>query len=1003
MAEGTQRRLAAIVSVDVVGYSRLIGADEAGTLAALRAHRKELIDPLIIIEHSGRIVKTMGDGLLLEFQSVVNATQCAIEIQSAMAERNQAIDEERRITFRIGINLGDIVIEGEDIHGDGVNVAARLQEACWPGGLALSGLAYESFGNLINAQFEDSGQQNFKNIIRPIQVWRWSPAMQPRIEAAAIPPALPDKPSIAVLPFENMSGDSEQEYFADGIAEDVITALSRFGSLFVIARNSSFTYKGTATDVTRVAHDLGVRYVVEGSVRRARNRVRITAQLVDATSGKHLWADRFDGHLDDVFELQDKITEQIVVAVEPEIGTHERELARRRPPGSLDAWELVQRGLTYFYGKSRSDQIEAINCFKKATSVDPEFALAHAQLAHALCVGVTSGFVDDQPKAINSARAEAEQALVLDSNEPMAHYALGRAHILEGETEPAIAEMQTAISINPNFASAYYGLGYTHYYSAGEAELALPHFDNALRLSPRDPMRWGTLMNKGSVLRILGRHDEAISYCRQACQFLNGGYLPHMHLGAALAAAGREDEATLAVKKAKDLNPELSVSYIRDRFVKLHESVMNGLAESLAKAGLPETLDPKTEAEILTLPDKPSIAVLPFENMSGDPEQEYFADGITEDIITALSRVGWFFVIARNSSFAYKGRSVDVRQIARALGVRYILEGSVRKVGHRVRITAQLIDAVGGKHLWADRYDGKLEDVFDLQDRVTESVVGAVEPKLRLTEIDRAIQKRPANLDAYDYLLRALPHIAAFSNTELLAARQLLDKAVEFEPRYAAGLAYAAWCRAFVVFFGWSADPETDRAEGLRLAQSALASDPEDATALRAAGWTKVLVRDHDAALKLIDKSLEVDANSALAWGLRGWINLWYDRTKTAKTDFETAVRLSPFDTWSSFYANGMAYALTDMGKCEEALPWARDAVQTSPEWGSCYRVMAYTLISLGRLDEARAIAHQFIQFDPDFTLQSFDETAPFVDKMSESYRRFRKSMSLAGMPEGPL
>jgi len=320
MAEGTQRRLAAIVSADVVGYSRLMGVDETGTLSDLRAHRAELIDGKIA-EYGGRIVKTMGDGLLLEFASVVEATQCMVEVQKGMAERNEGTDEARRIIFRIGVNLGDIIIDGEDILGDGVNIAARLQEIAEPGGVSISRRVYEDVQERLDTAFEDTGEQSLKNIAKPVHVWRWSPGKSSpsdtpeAIDQAPLP--LPSKPSIAVLPFDNMSGDPEQEYFADGIAEDVITALSRFGSLFVIARNSSFTYKGQAVDVKRVGQELGVRYVVEGSVRKAGNRVRITAQLIDAASGNHIWADRFDGSLDDVFELQDQITEQIVVAVEP--------------------------------------------------------------------------------------------------------------------------------------------------------------------------------------------------------------------------------------------------------------------------------------------------------------------------------------------------------------------------------------------------------------------------------------------------------------------------------------------------------------------------------------------------------------------------------------------------------------------------------------------------------------------------------------------------------------
>jgi adenylate cyclase len=581
-----ERRLAAILLTDMVGYSRLIGLDEVGTIARQKSHREEIIDPKISA-HGGRIVKTTGDGVLVEFPSVVEAVQCAVEVQQTMAAAEADVLEARRIHYRIGINLGDVVIDGDDILGDGVNVAARLEGLAKPGGICISGNVHDQLAGKIDIAFEDAGEQAVKNVPRPVCVWHW------KTDAAAkeVCPAhvLPDKPSIAVLPFDNMSGDPEQEFFADGIAEDVITALSRFRSLFVIARSSSFTYKGGAADITRVARELGVRYVVEGSVRKASNRVRITAQLIDATSGNHLWADRFDGSLDDVFDLQDQITEQIVVAVEPEINARERERARRKPPDSLDAWALVQRGLSHLYRANNTDRAEAIRLFREAVALDPEFATAHAHLAYALWASrsLTSGYAEAVKVAV-PARASAEQAILLDPNEPIAHLALGRLHIFAGEIEMAIGEMQIAIAINPNFAWGHHFLGWTYWFGACQAERALPHLDAALRLSPRSPLRWLPLAVKGSALRFLGRHDEAIAHCRQACQLPDSGFLPHLHLAAALAEAGRKSEAQVAIAKTMQLQPTLSFSFIRGSFVGAHETFLTSLLESLRKAGVPE-------------------------------------------------------------------------------------------------------------------------------------------------------------------------------------------------------------------------------------------------------------------------------------------------------------------------------------------------------------------------------------------------------------------------------
>ena len=576
-----ERRLAAILLTDMVGYSRLMGLDEEGTIARQKAHRDEVIDSKLSA-HGGRIVKTTGDGVLVEFPSVVDAVRCAVEVQLAMAKRESDIPAEQRIQYRIGINLGDIVIDGEDILGDGVNVAARLETLAKPGGICISGNVHDQLAGKLDELFEDAGRQDVKNIPRPLRVWHWQTDHLASVTSNSDKPLpLPDKPSIAVLPFDNMSGDPEQEFFADGIAEDVITALSRFRSLFVIARNSSFSYKGTSPDIRTVARELGVRYVVEGSVRKAGDRVRITAQLIDANSGNHLWADRFDGGLDDVFDLQDQITEQIVVAVEPEISQAERDRAARKPPQNLGAWELVQRGLSHFYRVNETDRTEAMRLFGEAIALDPDFAAAHAHLAYAI-------WGSRSAQSLASARASAQRAISLDPNEPMAHFALGRVHVFSGEPEMAIAEMQSAIAINPNYALAYYGLGQAYWYGAGQVERALPHFDTALRLSPRNPLRWLPLMLKGSTLSMLGRHDEAITVCRQACQFPNSGFLPRMHLAEALAEAGQIDDARAAVESAIEIQPEFSISYLRSQFVNMNERTLESLLDSLRKAGVPE-------------------------------------------------------------------------------------------------------------------------------------------------------------------------------------------------------------------------------------------------------------------------------------------------------------------------------------------------------------------------------------------------------------------------------
>jgi adenylate cyclase len=421
--------LAAIVSADVVGYSRLMGIDEAGTLQALRAHRAELIDPLIA-EHGGRIVKIMGDGLLLEFPSVVEAVKSAIAVQDGMAARNKGVADDKCIVFRFGVNLGDIIIDGEDILGDGVNVAARVEGLADPGGICLSRAARDQVRDKLNVVLDDMGEIEVKNIARPVRVFRvqiGSDKTSNGKSAASTPPALalPDKPSIAVLPFDNMSGDLEQEFFSDGIAEDIITALSRFHLFFVIARNTSFTYKGSSVDVKQVSRELGVQYILEGSVRKAGNRVRVTAQLIDAIADRHVWAERYDRDLDDIFAIQDEITEHIAMAVAPELQAAEMERARRKSVPELGVWELVARASWHIGKFSAEDNAEAQNLLLKALELDSENARVLAAVAQSYNFDGLYGWQRPQPESLAMASEMAQKAVALDKQDEGAHAMLG--------------------------------------------------------------------------------------------------------------------------------------------------------------------------------------------------------------------------------------------------------------------------------------------------------------------------------------------------------------------------------------------------------------------------------------------------------------------------------------------------------------------------------------------------------------------------------------------------
>jgi len=577
-----ERRLAAILAADVVGYSRLMRADEEGTLSALKALRAEVIDPAVA-EHKGRVVKLMGDGMLAEFASVVDAVRAAVAMQQALAAHNSGLPDDRRMAFRVGINLGDVVIDGDDIYGDGVNVAARLEGLAETGGICVSNNVHEEVRDRLDHRFEDMGEQEVKNIDRPVRVWRWIDGAPSA--AAPLPLPLPDKPSLAVLPFANMSGDPEQEFFADGIAEDIITGLSRFRQLFVIARNSSFTYKDTAVDIREVGRQLGIRYVLEGSVRRAGNRVRVTAQLIEAETGSHLWAERFDRELADIFAVQDEITETIVGALQPEIGDAEWERARRKPPESLDAWALYHQGIHHLYRYSRADNEEARRLFRQAAEQDDQFAAAHTMRAYACFMAVFDAFTDYPVDRLAESFEVAQKAVRLDAKDAMAHAILGRVQSMRHQHDLAIAECDQAIELNANLAQAQFGRGLALIF-AGRPDEAVANLENAARLSPRDPNFYAVLLVFAWADLVRERYDAALEWARQAMAQPNCGVWGKATLAIVLAHMDRDEEARQALDALLEEKPNMALSFIEETLPFSRAADREIFEDGLRRAGL---------------------------------------------------------------------------------------------------------------------------------------------------------------------------------------------------------------------------------------------------------------------------------------------------------------------------------------------------------------------------------------------------------------------------------
>ena len=569
------RKLAAILAADVAGYSRLMGADEEGTHERLMAHLRELVDPKIQ-EHRGRVVKNTGDGLLAEFASVVDAVRCAVEVQRGMIDRESEMPDDRRTRFRIGINLGDVIVEEHDIFGDGVNVAARLEALAEPGGICVSRVVRDQVRDKLDYTFEDLGEQQVKNIIRPVRAYRIGLGLRPPAAASSAPAlALPDKPSIAVLPFQNMSGDPEQEYFVDGMVEEITTVLSRIRWLFVIARNSSFTYKGQAVDVKRVGRELGVRYVLEGSVRKAGGRVRITAQLIDAATGTHLWADRFDGAFEDVFELQDQVATNVAGVIEPALQAAETARSASRPTSDLGAYDLYLRALPMFARISKEGLSEAARFLEQAIARAPGYgpALAFAAICHQRLAtdGWTVDLEASRRKAVDFARRALEAAgddpvTLINAAYPLAYFG--------EDIGDMIALADRALFLNPSYARGWYVSAILRLI-AGEPELAIEHIDRSIRLSPRDYVGVPTAII--GLAHLLGRRFEpAAQNFRLTVRQVPGWAAAYRSLAACYAHLGRLDAARAVIEQLRAMGTD-TMPHVPFPNRDVHELLISGL------------------------------------------------------------------------------------------------------------------------------------------------------------------------------------------------------------------------------------------------------------------------------------------------------------------------------------------------------------------------------------------------------------------------------------------
>ena len=590
--ERVERRLAAVLAVDVAGYSRLMGRDEERTLAQLKTLRKTLVDPGIAT-HRGRIVKTTGDGMLVEFASAVDAARCAVAVQREMAQQNTSVSPELRIEFRIGIHVGDIIIDDNDIFGEGVNIAARLEGIAQPGGVCISDDAHRQIRGKVDIVFDDIGEQILKNISEPMRAWhiRLVGEVDPAIRSDSSPVqvqdlALPDKPSIVVLPFDNMSAEEGQDYLADGIVEAITAALSCIRSFFVIARSSAFTYKGRTTNARDVGKELGVAYLLEGSVQKAGNRLRIIVQLIETEGGAHVWSSRFDGAIDDFFDLEDRITEQVAGALQPSIRIAEIERSRRKRPQDLGSYDFTMRAMPHVWALEREESAKAIALLEKALAIDPEYPLALSLAGWCHAQRSVYNWADDIAESQAMARSLAERAAEMSGDDPVILAVLGAVHTFVRNHGTARVMLERAVTLDPNAAWAWSRLGWIENY-ADQPQKAIGNFERALRLSPIDPMNFNNYVGIGSAHEIAQEYDIAAAFYRRALEERPNASWIYRNLASVLSGGGRVDEAKQAFAVLMLTYPDLTVSKFKQAMV-FSPTVLNRMADNLRKLGLPD-------------------------------------------------------------------------------------------------------------------------------------------------------------------------------------------------------------------------------------------------------------------------------------------------------------------------------------------------------------------------------------------------------------------------------
>ena len=1035
------RRVAAILAADAVGYTRLMAADEPATIDALDVARAVFAEH--IEANQGRVVDTAGDSVLAVFETTEGAVLASVAIQARLAEINEPVPEERRMQFRIGLHLGDIREKADGtVYGDGVNVAARLEGIAEPGAIIVSDVVQGVLRGHFDIGFADAGSHEVKNVAEPVRAYRvtkagaepasapkprptrlaiaaaagmlvvaaglgiwWTtgePSPPPMVTADGTPTddpvlAAPTGPAIAVLPFDDLSEETGQAFFADGLTEDIITGLSRFNHLRVIARNSTFQYKGQAVDVREVGEALGVRYVLEGSVRRSGESLRVTAQLLDARDGTHLWAENYARDLTtaDIFAIQDSIMERIVGVLGDEHGVISRaalEETAARHTDNLVAYECVLRAHGYYDVITPTEHLAVRACLEEAVALDPTYAEAWGWLSHMYQDEYKFGF-NPRPEAehpLARAIAASQKAIQADATSRDGYEALASAHYFAGDLEQFRTAAERALSLNPNNSRMLGWLGSLTAF-AGDWDRGIALTDKAVSLNPNHP----TWIHATYAFQhyIDGNYEEALLSAKRFN--LPGFYRHHVYLTMVYGQLGRRDEAEASIAEINALYPgyaDVATADLESWFK--DEALFAAMMEGLEKAGLFD------EPEAAT---RPVIAVLPFDSMSEDPAHQFFADGLAEDIITRLARFPDIGVIARNSSFQYKGENVDVRTVAEELGATYVLEGSVRRSENDIRVIAQLLDATDGTSIWSETYDRDLSagSVFEIQDDITARVVGVIasaDSIIAMAVIEASATKAPSNLTSYECVIRTGEYWRSITPDVHLQARTCLERVAREEPEFARAWSLLAALAVDEFLYGYNvlaeSDPPLDRASAY--ARRALELDPNEPWGHWNLGRVAFYRHNLSAFRTAAERALALLPNDAMLLAAAGQSAAYSGEWERGITMMDQAIKLNPHhQPWYHFLYFYEAYR---QGLDDAALEAALKIEMPGYFWAHQVKAAAYG--QLGMTEEAGKAVAAIHDLWPGYSIQTMIDLHRMWNHGDDVIERMVDGLRKAGLPE---